>query len=705
MKSQILSIVLIISLLVSSSVFAQLKNPVKWNYSVTKISDTEAELVFNATIEAKWHLYSQFFPEGGPIPLAFTYPQSANYEIVGKTSESPKPKEEFDDIFKITVKFFSGKATFKQKIKIASKNSFEIKVPIAGQACLDDGMCVPIDEEAIFKIDITKSSSENVKSETNTQAISNQSNTKSDTAKTTTPVVEPQKDSLQKATNSATIGETNSATEPSASEMSLWAFFLAALVGGFFALLTPCIYPMIPMTVSFFMKNSENRAKAISQAMVYGLSIVGIYVMIGVLFAITKTGPGFANWLSTHWVPNVFFFLIFIFFAASFLGMFELVLPSWLVNKVDSQADRGGFTGAFFMAFTLVLVSFSCTAPIASSVLIMSSQGEFIKPIVGMLGFSLAFAVPFTLFAIFPSWMQSLPKSGGWLNSVKVILGFIELALALKFLSVADLTYHWGILDREIYLGFWIVIAFLAGMYLLGKLKFAHDSDVPYISVPRLLLSICSFAVAVYLIPGLFGAPLKALSGWIPPQSTMDFDLKKMISENPSSSIELPLSAPDSMCSSPKYADRLEIPHGLKGYFDYEQGMACAKSQNKPVFLDFTGHGCTNCRKMEEYVWDAPSVLPILRKEFIIISLYVDDKTIELPENEIYKNAKGKKITLLGEKNTDLQITKFDANAQPYYIILDSDGNKLINNPIGFSSIEDFKNYLLKGLKEFKKRK
>jgi len=408
--------------------------------------------------------------------------------------------------------------------------------------------------------------------------------------------------------------------------------------------------------------------------------------------------------MSTHWIPNVLFFLIFLFFAAWFFGMFEINLPNWMISKSDQRADKGGLGGPFFMAFTTVLVSFSCTGPIVGTVLVQSAGGQILQPIVGMLGFGIAFALPFTLFAIFPSWLSSLPKSGGWLNSVKVILGFIELALGLKFLSIADQTYHWGILDREVYLAFWIVIFTLMGFYLLGKIKFKHDSEVTHIGVPRLFLSIITFTFVVYMIPGMIGAPLKALAGYLPPETTSDFDLKHIIRENSGASLNTPLSDLI-ICEKPKYADKLKLPHDLKGYFDYDQALSCAKSRNKPVFIDFTGHGCVNCREMEARVWVDPRVLQRLREKYVVVALYVDDKVIKLPESEwIISTYDGKVKKTLGKKYQDFQITRFGQNTQPQYALLDTNGKLLIPTRSYDLNVDSFIDFLDKGLREFNSR-
>ena len=453
------------------------------------------------------------------------------------------------------------------------------------------------------------------------------------------------------------------------------------------------------MTVSFFMKDPDKKSQAKIQAIAFGISIIAIYTIVGTIIAVTL-GVNFANWLSTHWLPNVLFFLIFVIFAASFFGMFEITMPSWMINKTDSKADKGGITGSFFMAFTLVLVSFSCTGPLVGLILVEAAGGAWLEPIVGMLGFSVAFALPFTLFAFFPSWMNKLPKSGGWLNSVKVILGFIELALGLKFLSIADQTYHWGILDREIYLALWIIIFVLMGFYLLGKIKFAHDSDVKYIGVPRLLLVIITFTFVIYLIPGMFGAPLKALSGYLPPMASHDFDQNEIARRNALAASGVKQES--SICETPKYHEFLHLPHGLEGYYDYEQGLECAKKLNKPIFIDFTGHGCVNCREMEANVWSDPRVLRLLKEEYIVISLYVDDKTF-LPEDEwVLSSADNKLKKSIGKVYADVQIHNFNINAQPYYVLLDHDGG-LLEQPSAYDlDIEKYVKFLEAGVEMFK---
>lgn len=638
----------------------QILEPVKWSFNVEQTSPGEATLILTARIDKKWHLYSQDIPPNGPIPTTFKFNKSPDYKLIGKVTE-PKPIEEIDPLFEnMLLKFFTGKAVFKQKIKVLSQKDFVVTGTLEFMCC-DDKQCIP-PTEVEYSFNIKGNPAGTV-----TAAVTN--NVSANSA-----------DTLKKADSAAkektVVKVTPSAPPPAKNNSLLWFFFISFLAG-LAAIITPCVFPMIPMTVTFFMHDTNNKKKAKLEAIVYGLSIIVIYTVIGTVVAITL-GANFANFLSTHWIPNVFFFLIFLIFAASFLGLFEITLPNWLVSKADKQADKGGYSGAFFMAFTLVLVSFSCTGPIVGAILVQSAGGEVLMPIIGMLGFSLAFALPFALFAFFPSWLSGLPKSGGWLNSVKVVLGFLELALGLKFLSIADQTYHWHILDREVYLAFWIVIFFLMGLYLLGKLKFNHDSDTPYLSVPRLGLAIITFTFVVYMIPGMWGAPLKALAGYLPPQQSMDFDLTAIIRNEVQAGGGTGGNTKKELCDTPKYKDFLHLPHQLEGYFDYDQALACAKKMNKPIFIDFTGHGCVNCREMEARVWADPQVLKRLRENFIVTALYVDDKT-ELPEKEwITSKYDGKVKKTIGKKYADFQISRFNVNAQPYYVLLDTSGNLLV---------------------------
>jgi thiol:disulfide interchange protein DsbD len=677
--------------------FSQILDPVKWSFKVEQNKPEEATLLLIAKADKGWHVYSQDIPPKGPIPTEFTFTKSANYELVGKVLEE-KAIQENDPNFDMVLKFFADKAVFRQKIKVLSKKDFTIK-GVLNFMCCDDKQCLPpTDVEYEFRIRGNPNAGDIVtpKSVQETAAV------KADSVKAESPVV-VKVDSGANKIEQARLSKTDA--DKAADQSLLW-FFLISFIAGLAAIITPCVFPMIPMTVTFFMHDTTSKRKARLEAIVYGLSIVVIYTVIGTVVAVTL-GANFANFLSTHWIPNVFFFLIFLVFAASFLGMFEITLPSWIVNKADKQADKGGYSGAFFMAFTLVLVSFSCTGPIVGAILVKSAGGALLMPIIGMLGFSLAFALPFGLFAFFPSWLSGLPKSGGWLNSVKVILGFLELALGLKFLSIADQTYHWHILDREVYLAFWIVIFFLMGMYLIGKLKFNHDSDLPFISVPRIIMAIIVFSFVVYMIPGMWGAPLKALSGYLPPATYQDFDLNAIVQKEVgaiNTGGRDGLQPVSTICDKPKYGDFLKLPHGLEGYFDYKQALACAKKQNKPVFIDFTGHGCVNCREMEANVWSDPKVLKRMRDNYIVTALYVDDKT-ELPENEWITSAYDKKVKkTIGKIFADLQITRFNVNSQPYYVLLDTNGN-LLTSPRAYDlDINAFVKFLDSGSENFKKQ-
>lgn len=653
--------------LISYQLLAQIVEPVKWTFE-SKQEGQEAILIFKAVIDDGWHLYDTDLPEGGPVKTSVHFADSTLFELSGTITKEPLPTEVFDKTFNMKLGYFSKQATLTQKIKLKTTDKVEIKGFVEFMSCNDETCTPPAEAEFTFQFN---------------------------------------KEEAGQGATIASVSPSNGNGNPAQSG-NLLIFLFFSFLAGLAAILTPCVFPMIPMTVSFFMNSGESKLKSRLYAAFYGFSIIAIYTIVGTLVAVLF-GPGAANWLSTHWLPNLIFFAVFMIFAFSFFGMFEIVLPSWLVNKSDKQVDKGGFVGSFFMALTLVLVSFSCTGPIVGAILVESAGGQILKPIVGMFGFSLAFALPFTLFALFPGWLSNLPKSGGWLNSVKVVLGFLELALGLKFLSVADQTYHWGILDREVYLALWIVIFVLLGFYLLGKLKFAHDSDVKHVSVPRLLMAIVSFSFVVYLIPGMFGAPLKAISGYLPPQSTHDFDLHQIIRD------EVKLAAPtigaisgtpeNKICEKPKFSEFLHLPHGLEGYFDYEQGMACARKLNKPVFIDFTGHGCVNCREMEANVWSDPRVLERLKNKFVVIALYVDDKST-LPESEwITSTYDGKVKKTLGKKYADFQISKFGVNAQPYYVLLDGKGEKLVEPRAYDLNADSFVEFLDTALAEFDRRK
>ena len=666
---------------------AQIEEPVQWKGSVKAVGDDQYELVMTGTIENGWHVYDMGPYEGGPNATVVTFEPNGDIELLGPV-EAGKTEKKYDNAFGMDIGYYAGQAVFTQRVKALKAGKTEIKATIEWQACTDMNCLPPDEHEFTFVIDRP------------TDAAAPAGGTETEPAGDETPPAGNESPATPAAVSESAV-PTGEIVQLDAPEKSMWSIIIEAILWGFAALLTPCVFPMVPMTVSFFLKSSDNKAKGRTLASFYGLSIIALYTLpIAAIILVTYLVGGDAvtadifNWLSTHWLPNVVFFLIFMIFAASFFGAFEIVLPSKLVNRSDAKADKGGLIGTFFMALTLVLVSFSCTGPIVGSILVKSTQGEVWEPIITMLVFSTAFAIPFTLFAFFPSLLKNLPKSGGWLNSVKVVLGFIELALGLKFLSVADQTYHWGLLDREVYIALWIVIFTLLGFYLLGKLKFAHDSDEPYIKVKRLFLAIITFSFVVYLIPGMFGAPLKALSGYLPPMHTLDFNLSQGTGA---------VAAPQEQIRG-KYSDMLHLPHGLQGFFDYKEGMEYARKAGKPVFLDFTGHGCVNCREMEANVWSDPQVLSILKNDYVIIALYVDDK-VQLPESEWVTGRNGKTLKTLGKINAEFQAQRFGVNGQPYYVLLDNEGETLLP-PRGYDlNVESYVRFLQEGLARYKARK
>lgn len=654
---------------ITISASAQIDNPVHWSFSAEKISDTETDLKLTASIDAGWHIYALNDPGEGLIPTSFKFNSSKDYSLIGKTVE-PKPETAFDKNLKMQISWHSGKVVFTQKIKLNSPAT-TISGVLEFIVC-NDFKCLP-PEEIEFKIPVGKTDGEN-------EAI------KTDTADKNPAVTAADQ---KPGANQSTIG---SAEGDIASSRSLLGIFIAGFIGGLAAFFMPCIYPMIPLTISYFTKKSGSRAKAVQSAFIYGLSIITIYVSLGLLVTFLF-GASALNEAASSATFNLLFFVMLVIFAISFLGAFEITLPSSLVNKADEKSNSGGLIGLFFMAFTLALVSFSCTGPIIGYLLVDTvSKGTYLGPAVGMFGFSFALAIPFTLFATFPSWLKELPKSGSWLNTVKVSLGFLELALALKFLSNVDLAYHWNIFDRDIFLVIWIIIFVMLGLYLLGKIRLSDDDHVSFLSLPRLFISMTVLAFALYMVPGLWGAPLKGISAWLPPQSTQDFDL---FSNVPSSG-----SAPET--AGKKYTNLFHAPHGLDAFYDYEQGLEYAKKVNKPVLVDFTGWSCTNCRKMEASVWSDPEVLKRLKEDYVLISLYVDDKT-ELPENEKYVTDKGKKIKNIGQKWSDFQASRFNINSQPFYVILDTEGKNLVPSQAFNLDINNYIQFLDSGKKAFSK--
>lgn len=670
-------------LIFSGFIFAQSgdnsKNPlpVKWKVIFNKTSVSigdEITLILKGDIAEHQHMYANEF-ECDPIPFKLLFEKNSSYMVIG-SPKSIGAKKYKDEIFGCEVKDFEKRAEIHQKIKILKKEVL-LKLAIDYQTCTES-MCLSFkDNLTVPKIEINESNKT-----IDTATIQNTDTSKDNTISENTDT----------NTKNTEINKTDNSTKTDfekLDEKSLWSLFLLGIGGGLLALLTPCVFPMIPMTVAYFTKQKD-KVKGKKMAVFYGLSILIISLVLGLALA-AFLGEAFTNKLSTHWLPNIIFFLIFMLFAASFLGMFEIVLPASFVNKMDKQGDRGGYIGIFFIAFTLVLVSFSCTVPIVGSVAILASKGEFIRPFFAMLGFGLMFALPFTLFAFFPQWLSSLPKSGGWLNSIKVVLGILEIALALKFLSQADIVYHWRILDRDVFLAIWISLSVILGLYLLGKIKFSHDSDLPYISVPRFTFAMLSFAFAFYLLPGMWGAPLRHLSGVLPPMNTQDFSITN------NSTIEK-----KEHSNTARFSDILHLPHGLSGYYYYNEGIEAAKKEGKPIFIDFTGHGCANCRRMEEYVWVKPDILKMLNEDFIIISLYVDERA-ELGKSEWITKPDGSILKTLGEQNADMQVNKFKSNGQPYYYIIDSN-EKILSVFNGYDpDSEKFKEFLINGKNKFDK--
>lgn len=674
--------------LLGAATYAQVLTPTKWSWKASSTSvnvGDQIDLIFNATIEKDWYIYAnEFDPECGPMLTTVTFVPDASFELIG-TLKAINSVAKHDEIFDCDVKIFKKAAEFRQKIKVRSTN-LKLSGTFEGQVCTEvEGKCIPFDGDFVFT-GITVGGT-TVKNESKPDTQPEVMSVSEDTAEQTQAPVKATWDNAKGPVLDKSILE----GESTFGNDSFWTLLVLAFIAGLTSLITPCVFPMIPMTVTFFLKDAQSKREGIKKAIIFGLSIIVLYSSAGTLFAIIL-GPEGLNALATNWILNLFIFFVFIIFALSFFGLFEINAPYQLVNKVDSQAEKGGLVGVFFMAFTLVLISFSCTVPIVGSVLALSAGGQVLKPILMMFSYSLAFALPFTFFAFFPEMIKSMPKSGGWLNAVKVTLGFLELALALKFFSIADQAYHWGLLDRDVNIALWVVIFSLLGFYLLGKIRLPNDGVLEKIPVVRLLMAIGVFTFVVYLVPGLWGAPLKALAGYLPPQYTNDFDLVSLTRSTRANEI----------CEPPKYADFLHLPHALQGYFDYEQALACAREQNKPLFIDFTGHGCTNCREMEAVVWSDPAVLERLKNDFVVVALYVDDKT-QLPESEWFTSKyDGKVKKTIGKKNADLQITNLDNNAQPFYVLVGTD-ERVLAWPYGYNrSVEEFVKFLESGKKKFK---
>jgi len=669
------------------AVQAQIHTPVKWKIKLEDSGKPEKEIVFTAVADKGWHLYDMNLPAGGPVSTSITYETMKGAELVGKVVPSVAPTSVYDELFAMNLRWYSGTVTFTQKIKVTDAKAFKLAGELEFMACNDE-TCLPPErvEFSFNRKNITMTDAGVVAGESDDQAAADSLSLAQGTdslsvsadGENAGQLVNPTKIAEALSDNvdlwTPVIDELKAFGESplDGTDSSLLFIFLAGFAGGFIALLTPCVWPMIPMTVSFFLKRTKNKKKAIKDAVMYGVSIIVIYLALGLLIT-GIFGASALNDLSTNAVFNLLFFALLVLFAVSFFGAFEMVLPSSWTNKLDAKADStSGILSIFFMAFTLALVSFSCTGPIIGTLLVQAaSMGSIVAPAVGMFGFAFALAIPFSVFAIFPNMLQSMPKSGGWLNSVKVVLGFLELALALKFFSVADLAYGWRILDRETFLVLWIVIFAMLGFYLLGKIRFSHDSELKYVSVPRLFMAIVSLAFAVYMVPGLWGAPLKSISAFAPPLYTQDFNL---------------------------YEDEVHAQ-----FDDYEAGMAYAKKNNKPVMIDFSGYGCVNCRKMEASVWTNPGVKQIIENDYVLITLFVDDKT-KLPEViEIEEHGKTRKLKTVGDKWSYLQRSKFGANAQPFYVLLDNNGKPLSHSYAYDEDVNKYIQFLQGGLKNYKK--
>ena len=668
---------------------------VSWKSSVEHLEGDVYRIVLEASIPAPYHMYDMGPYEGGPNATAIVFTPGDGVTLEGGVEQLSTPERHYDKTFEMEIGTFAGKARFAQQVKLAAAKA-TVKAAIEWMIC-DEVSCMPPDDTELT-VELTARPGTAAANSTAAVSPNNDSSAKDTPAEAAADTAS--------GTAETTAAEIVPAQQDAAGSGTLWALIIEAILWGFAALLTPCVFPMVPMTVSFFMKGEGGPARGRFRAAMYGFFIVALYTLpIAAIIVITRILGGdtvtadIFNWLATHWLPNILFFLVFMVFAASFFGAFEITMPSWMVNKTDAKADSKGLAGIFFMALTLVLVSFSCTGPIVGSVLIKSTAGEFWSPIVTMLAFSVAFALPFTLFAFFPAMLKKLPKSGGWLNSVKVVLGFIEVALGLKFLSVADQTYHWGLLDREIYLAVWIVTFSLLGFYLLGKIKFAHDSDMPYLGVGRLALAIVTFSFVIYLLPGMWGAPLKGLSGYLPPLATQDFVAGQGGAAAGSTASGEGLRTVEGL--KPKYSDFLHLPHGLEGFFDLREAEAYAEKVGKPLFIDFTGHGCVNCREMEARVWSDPEVLAMLRNDYVIVALYSDDKKV-LPENEWVTTESGKVLKSLGKINSRYALTTYGVNAQPYYV-LQGRGGKMLVPPRGYDlSVPGFVAFLRSGLEAYR---
>ncbi|RXM49170.1 thioredoxin family protein [Flavobacterium sp. YO12] len=660
---------------------AQIYNPLKWKTSIEKISDTEYELQAKAIIESGWHLYSQEVSDGGPIPTRFTFTKAPEFQLIGAVKEE-KGKTINDPIFKMLIKFFEKETTFRQRVKILSSKPFTIKAEVEFMVCNDENCLPPSSDELEFTV------SPSAKAVTLIESDAKKEIKTAEIDSSATVVKEKTEEIIQTEAEKTPKKELKK-QQPETESRSLRSIFLLSFFSGFAALLTPCVFPMIPMTVSFFTKQSKTKSQGIRKAVFYGISIIAIYIFLGAVVT-WFFGADSLNALSTNVWFNLIFFVLLMFFAFSFLGAFEIMLPNAWANKVDSQADKGGVVGILFMALALAIVSFSCTGPIVGTLLVEAASRGGIAPFVGMFGFSLALALPFTLFAAFPGWLNSLPKSGGWLNSVKVFLGFLEMALAFKFLSNADLVLQLHLLERETFLAIWIAIFGTLTFYLFGKIQLPHDSPVSNISVGRLGLGVLVLAFTIYLIPGIWGAPLKMISGFPPPMHYSEIPNGLSNSESREITENLPEGA--------------ELgPHDIMAFRDYDLGMQYARKMGKPVMIDFTGHACVNCRKMEDNVWSDDKVQKILKGDLVLISLYVDDKRELASHEQKVSELTGKKIKYIGQKWSEFQTIKYKTNAQPFYVLVNNEGEKLNETSAYNPDIDEYLEWLNTGISNFKK--
>lgn len=676
-------VLLLMAVTIASTLFAQ-QSPAKWSFTTKQVNDSVTDLILNCKLPSGWHIYSQK-TKGTEMPIEFKFKKSNAYQRMGGVKE-PRYLALYDKYAKDTTRYFQGNVTFHQKVKVKTDKDFKVNGVVTFQLC-EKGSCIPPED---VKYSFSVKGNPNAKG---VEKIVEQEET--ETATTTATTVSQTK---------PTTTQQSTEQEEDFKHRSFIAVFFISLVAGLLTLITPCVFPMIPMTISFFLKGNKTKRQGRRQAYFFGFSIVFIFAVLGLLLTLLL-GKDAMYTISTHWIPNTLFFVIFMVFALSFFGLFEITMPSSWVNKSDQQSDKGGFLGSFFIALTTVLVSFSCTGPILGAALVEMASGSNNSFVffVSMLGFAIGFALPFTLLAMFPNVIKNM-KSGSWLNSVKIVFGFLELALGLKFLSMADLSANWGLLSRTTYLCLWIVIFLMLGFYLIGKLKFKGDSELKEISVIRLFLSIVSFSFAIYMIPGLWGAPLKTISGYLPPITTQEYNIEKIIVENGGTGTNT--ATIGDFPAQRKYADKLDshVPLGFHAFFDLDEAKAYAKKVNKPLFIDFTGKSCANCREMETSVWTDVQVKKMLQNDYVMVCLFADENTINLDEKDWVKTSDGNIIKTLGRKNLNYQISAFHANAQPLYVLMDSNGNLLTKKPQPYDkNISNFVSFLQEGLTNFKK--